>query len=172
MQYNVAQLLKEPIGSSRAYPLDETFSDRDGLADRVAGRVHFMRTHQGILATADLDVVAFQSCGRCLAEHPRSLSLSIEEEFYPLVDINTGRRLSAPEGSEGCRIDLAHTLELSEVLRQYIITNTPMKPLCRPDCAGLCQGCGADLNRQPCGCDMGDVDPRWARLAGLLGPGD
>jgi uncharacterized protein len=171
MQYNVAQLLKEPIGSSRVYSLDETFSDREGLVDRVAGRVHLMRTHQGILATADLDIVALLTCGRCLAEHPRNLWLSIEEEFYPVVDINTGRRVSAPPGSEGCRIDQAHTLELSEVLRQYIITNSPMKPLCRSDCAGLCQSCGADLNRQQCRCSLAGRDPRWGQLAGLLEPG-
>ena len=170
MQYNVAQLLTEPIGSTRDYSLDETFSGRERLADHAAGRVRFLRTHQGVLATAELDVVALLTCGRCLSEHPLNIQLSIEEEFYPLVDIVTGRPVSAPQGSEGCRIDDAHTLALSEVLRQYIITNSPMKPLCRPDCSGLCQSCGADLNRQECRCGQDARDPRWGKLAGLLEP--
>jgi uncharacterized protein len=44
----------------------------------------------------------------------------------------------------------------------------PMKPLCREDCKGLCNQCGADLNEGSCGCGpVGDV--RLAKLAALRG---
>jgi uncharacterized protein len=39
--------------------------------------------------------------------------------------------------------------------------------LCREDCKGLCQSCGADLNAGLCSCEQGEVDPRWAALAEL-----
>jgi uncharacterized protein len=168
MRYNVAQLLKEPIGSTRNYRLDESLTGPDPFADWVSGTVRLLKTHQGILASADLAVTARVTCGRCLTEHAVSLDLSIEEEFYPVVEIQTGRRLSAPPGSEGARIDANHTLEISEMLRQYIITDSPMKPLCSPQCLGLCQGCGVNLNELECQCGRPAVDPRWGRLAGLL----
>ena len=172
MRYNAAQLLKEPIGSTRDYRLDERFTGDGRFADGVVGTVRLMKTHQGILVTADLAVAALVSCVRCLAEHTANLDLSIEEEFYSLVDVQTGRRLQAPPESEGARIDAAHTLELSEMLRQYIITDTPMKPLCRPQCQGLCPGCGVNLNELECQCGRPAIDPRWGNLAGLLGPPD
>jgi uncharacterized protein len=43
-----------------------------------------------------------------------------------------------------------------------------MKPLCRPDCAGLCPECGANLNLTRCGCEHRWIDPRMAALQELL----
>jgi uncharacterized metal-binding protein YceD (DUF177 family) len=45
--------------------------------------------------------------------------------------------------------------------------NIPMKPLCRPDCPGLCPRCGADLGAGECSCAASAPDPRWAALAAL-----
>ncbi len=52
------------------------------------------------------------------------------------------------------------------LLTEQVQLNVPMKPLCKEDCAGLCSGCGADLNAGPCDCDQ-VADPRWAALAAL-----
>jgi uncharacterized protein len=43
-------------------------------------------------------------------------------------------------------------LELVEMLREQIILATPMQPLCREDCRGLCPTCGQDLNERRCDC--------------------
>ncbi len=45
--------------------------------------------------------------------------------------------------------------------------NIPMKPLCRPDCKGLCPTCGADRNETACSCEEPTADSRWAALAAL-----
>ena len=60
-------------------------------------------------------------------------------------------------------------LDLSDVLRQYLLTDEPLKVLCREDCLGLCPECGADLNTEKCKCDAPDIDPRWGALAALIG---
>lgn len=168
MQYNVAQLLREPIGSTRSYQLDEALSGVDRFADHISGSVELLKTHEGVFVDAKVDVDAFLICGRCLSEYPLNLSLIIEEECFPTVDIDTGSSMSAPDGSEGVLIDESHTLDLSEVVRQYLITNSPMKPLCRAECGGLCQNCGVNLNLQECQCGKPAIDPRWGELAGLL----
>jgi len=168
MQYNVAQLLKEPTGSSRSYQLDEILGGVERFANRLSGSVRLLKTHQGVLAVGRLDVAAILVCGRCLSEYPLNLSFSFEEEFFPTVDVNTGSGVSVPDGSEEVLIDESHTLDLTEVVRQYIITNLPMKPLCRTECGGLCQNCGANLNLQDCQCGKLPIDPRWGGLAGLL----
>lgn len=43
-------------------------------------------------------------------------------------------------------------VELGEMLREHIILSTPMQPLCREDCRGLCPVCGQDRNEEPCSC--------------------
>jgi uncharacterized protein len=58
-------------------------------------------------------------------------------------------------------------LETEPLLLEQLQLNIPMKPLCRPDCAGLCPVCGADLNLGPHDCAVPAPDPRWAGLAAL-----
>ena len=171
MQYNVAQLLKEAIGSSRCYQIEEKYTETLRITDWVAGKVHMVRTHQGVLVNASLDVQATLTCGRCLEEFSCVSTLSIEEEFFPTIDLHSGRKLwPLPENEEGLRIDANHVLDLTETMRQYTIADMPMKPLCREDCLGLCSLCGVNLNQRDCDCNKSPGDPRWGILAGSLHP--
>ena len=152
MQYNVAQLLKEPTGSSRQYQLDEELSGEGRILDQVKGNIDIIRTHQGLLVTANLAIKSTVSCSRCLEEYATKASLFVEEEFLPVFDINTGRRIEFDEDQFSGRIDVNHELDLTDVLQQYVIAELPMKPLCRLDCQGLCQVCGGNLNEKRCNC--------------------
>ena len=169
MQYNVAQLLKEPTGATRSYQVEQRITGVPEIIDRVCGQLDMLRTHQGILVNAKLDIESTHICSRCLGEFTRPSTLFIEEECIPTTDLHTGRKPSPPaEEEDELRIDDTHLLDLHEVLRQYVIADGPMKPLCRPDCTGLCQHCGINLNQAGCDCDAGQRDQRWAALAALL----
>jgi uncharacterized protein len=60
---------------------------------------------------------------------------------------------------------------LRPLVRDALLLELPLAPLCRPDCRGLCARCGADLNAGPCSC-VADRDPRWGALDALRGAGD
>jgi uncharacterized protein len=170
MQYNVAQLLKEPVGATRSYRVEQRFTGVPGITDSVRGQLDMLRTHQGILVNAKLDIESTLICGRCLGEFTRPSTVFMEEECFPTIDLHAGRKLSPTAEEEGSlRIDAGHLLDLHEVLRQYVIADDPMKPLCRTDCLGLCQHCGINLNQARCECDAGQRDQRWSTLAALLG---
>lgn len=59
-------------------------------------------------------------------------------------------------------------LDLEELALSELVLNLPMKHLCREDCKGICQKCGANLNDGECGCDTREVDPRLSALLELL----
>jgi len=59
-------------------------------------------------------------------------------------------------------------LDLTPLLREQAWVALPMKPLCRPDCKGLCPQCGANLNLESCTCESVKIDPRLALLKDLL----
>lgn len=59
-------------------------------------------------------------------------------------------------------------LDVQELALSELILNLPMKHLCKADCKGICQKCGADLNDGDCGCDKREVDPRLSALLELL----
>ena len=52
--------------------------------------------------------------------------------------------------------------------REQVVLNLPARVLCREDCAGLCETCGANKNLSPCGCVSETIDPRWQALKGLV----
>ena len=184
MRYNVAQLMMEPIGSTRRYqfdgPIDGLIDDpiggpgdgREGRVDYASGTVQVLRTHQGLLVRANLETRADATCSRCLTRFSRLSTVTLEEESFPTVDPSTGQRMFPPEESEGVvHIDASHVLDLSDVIRQYVLTDEPIKPLCSEGCLGLCPECGTNLNEEHCKCSPASADPRWGALVDLLHQG-
>ena len=167
MQFNVSQLLKEPIGSTRSHPIDQMVSIPDLGTQAVRGGVKMLRTDRGLLVQAKLNLTVETTCSRCLGPFSLPIQLSIEEVFSPSVDIHSGAPLPPPEEPGTFTIDDNHILDLSEAARQYALLALPLKPLCRSDCAGLCAQCGHNLNLGPCGCSPQPRDPRWAPLQRL-----
>lgn len=43
-------------------------------------------------------------------------------------------------------------IDITPDIREEIILGYPQKPLCTPDCKGLCPGCGVNLNTEQCKC--------------------
>ena len=169
MQINVSQLLKSSIGKTRDYTMSEIVDIAgDGSGHSVQGEVRLLRTHRGILAKGMLKTEPALTCSRCLTSFSFPLSLNIEEEYIPAVDVTSGAPLPSPEEPDTFTIDENHVLDLTEAIRQYTLLATPMKPLCRENCAGLCPNCGHNLNLGPCDCPAHEVDPRWSELTKFL----
>ena len=171
MLYNVSQLLMEPIGSTRRFQLEGPVSaGSEGLgAGSASGSIRLLRTHHGLLVYGLVEVETAAACSRCLADFVQATTLTLEEECYPTIDPSTGRRMAPPDEAEGVvHIDTRQMLDLSDVLRQYLLTSEPLKMLCREECQGLCPECGADLNMEKCTCTSTPIDPRWGALADLL----
>ena len=169
MQINVSQLLQASVGTTRDYRVNEVVDvTGDGNAYWIEGDIRLLRTHRSILVKGILRTEVELSCGRCLSLFHCPVSLIIEEEYIPTVDVVSGAPLAPPEEAASFTIDEHHVLDLTEAIRQYALLAVPMKPLCRKDCAGLCQTCGHNLNLEPCGCPSPEIDPRWSKLAELL----
>jgi uncharacterized protein len=58
-------------------------------------------------------------------------------------------------------------IDLGQLMREQFYLSLPMKPLCGPDCKGLCPICGTNLNRGTCECKREWDDPRFSALREL-----
>jgi uncharacterized protein len=166
MIYNVSQLLRDPVGASRNYPIDGAIEGVDDTpnSSQVRGDVELIRTNQGILARVHADLATTEECSRCLKPLTSPLSLAFEEVFFPTYDPVTGAELPPPDEPDPFLIDHNHMLDLAPAIREYALAARPMQPLCRDDCAGLCPVCGVDRNVTTCDCAQPPADPRWATL--------
>jgi len=132
---NVSQLLKESIGSSQSHDISGTIGD--DIEGFVEVKVKVIRIGRGVLVQCKLTAEVNLTCSRCLDAFLCPISFTAEEEFLPISDVSGDLALSSPEQSEGFTIDNKNILDLGELIRQYILLNLPMKPLCRPDCSGM-----------------------------------
>jgi uncharacterized protein len=138
IQENVAQLLKEPVGSTRDYELDEPVDiTGNGVGGQVRGKVRLTRTNRGILVKGTVNTGVEVTCSRCLSRFRCPLTFTIEEEYFPVIEVSSGAPLSPPDEPGSFTIDGHHILDLTEAIRQYALLTMPMKPLCREDCTGL-----------------------------------
>ena len=168
MLINVSTLLQEPLGHTRTYEVDHEPVAVPELhfAQEITGTLRLIRSERGVLVTAQLDLapVAVQ-CGRCLEMFETLVEVEFDEEYVLDHDPGTGRR--AEVDVDEFRIDRQRHLDLSEAVRQYEESALPLRPLCRPDCRGLCPRCGHNLNTGLCGCAAAASNDRWSALARL-----
>ena len=169
LSYNVAGLLRSAPGTARHYSVHEValdIGDDLRLAAPIDGEVRLSHTGRSILARAELTTALDGHCARCLVPIAAPISLSLEEEALPSVDVETGQPVDLAAEPDALRLDDHHELDLAQPIREAISLAEPIAPLCRPDCRGLCSICGADLNAAP-DHDHGAaaVDPRLALLA-------
>jgi len=132
---DVAQLLKEPVGSSQSYDIDGIISEE--IEGFVEGKAKVIHISQGVLVQCKLTAEVKLICSRCLDTFLFPISFTAEEEFLPISDVSGDLAISSVEQSEGFTINSKNILDLSELIRQYMLLNLPMKPLCRPDCPGI-----------------------------------
>lgn len=172
MNFNVAQLLKEPSGFTKEYDLQEDIAALDpeiAPLSALTGQVQLIRTADGVYALGTLRTNLELNCSRCLDEFSYPLKFRLEEEFRPSIDIATGANLPYGEDDDSAtRIDAHHILDLREVVRQDILLAMPPHPICRSNCAGLCSVCGQNLNDNPHEHSDDRIDPRLEVLKQLL----
>lgn len=118
--------------------------------------------------TSDNDIITIKAhikvdlelkCSRCLDTFIYPIDIDIEERFT--------------NNSEHCKDEnvvfvKGDALDITEIVENSIISTLPIKRLCSKNCKGLCQSCGANLNKEACNCNNEDVDLRLAGLKALL----
>ncbi|MBA2415074.1 MAG: DUF177 domain-containing protein [Geodermatophilaceae bacterium] len=119
---------------------------------------------EGVLVSGTVHADVAGECARCLEPFTDSVGVDVQELFVyagSTTDTTT-------EDDEVSRLE-QDLLDLEPVVRDAVVLALPMTPLCDPDCAGLCAGCGRHLDELPEGHTHDLPDPRWAALAEKFG---
>lgn len=120
------------------------------------------------------------ACSRCVGPATLRFDEPVRVTFLPAADMPKKEEAKddAAEGEEGAELDEndldvfpfdGDFVDLEPLVREQFVLAIPFAPLCREDCAGLCDQCGADKNVAPCSCAR-PVDPRFAGLQSLKLP--
>jgi DUF177 domain-containing protein len=113
-------------------------------------------THGGWALRLRFEVELHGPCMRCLEPATPAFTVDAREVDQP----GGGEELTSPYVKEG-------ELDLAGWARDALALTLPAQLTCRPDCAGLCPQCGANLNEDPDHAHEREPDPRWAKLSEL-----
>jgi uncharacterized protein len=97
------------------------------------------------------------NCSRCLATYTATLAASLDESFTNRVD----------RAEKGVHLVEGDVVVLDSLLEQELFLAVEYRPLCSPDCKGLCPECGCNRNELPCSCNTEKLDPRFSLLKDL-----
>lgn len=144
--------------SARELGLDETFIGNVN----VEGELRKVSTQYILRSTIHASYV--RECDRCLAETQKDVSIPMDIYYRMALD-----ERGAGDDKDDIEMRTLHpdqeSIVLDEEVRQTILLEIPLKVLCSEGCLGICPGCGVDLNKERCGCEQSEIDPRWAKLA-------
>lgn len=114
---------------------------------------------EGVLVTGTAQLEAVGECVRCL----RAVSVGIEVDVQELFVHDASRDAGYADDEEVSLLQ-GDLIDLEPVVRDDVVLDLPFRPLCTPDCAGLCPTCGVRLDDHPGHHHDAVVDPRWAAL--------
>jgi uncharacterized protein len=136
--------------------------------DRVVFSLSIQKSGEEYFCQGTATATVMIDCFRCA--RPYETDLSESTDFIIRSD-------ATPKPSEAGVIDdedyvYVHGADLiadvTDVVRQTLILAVGLKPLCSPDCKGLCPSCGTNLNERTCQCERNTSDGRWDGLKGFL----
>jgi uncharacterized protein len=122
---------------------------------------------EGVLVSGMVSAPTSGECARCLTSITGDVEIDLTE-LFAYLDSATDETTEADEigrvGSSG----EPDTVDLEQPIVDAIGLALPFSPLCGPDCAGLCPQCGVPLATAEPGHHHEQIDPRWAKLSGIL----
>ena len=167
MFIEIEDLKAEPLHVHHMFPIKEILFSHEDAELSAPITTDFVLTHKdrnlqivGAVQTA----IEFR-CSRCIKEFSRPFSAHFDLYYLPQPKWT----------SEKAEIELKYedmevgyydgiVFDVNVMVLEQIELAIPMKFVCREDCKGLCDQCGADLNEGVCLCKKETPDSRLSVL--------
>ena len=151
-----------PFDLTDAWGEDHWNGDTIAYVRPVSFSGTYMLADETVIVRGIARAVIESPCARCLKPTETNVEAELDEAFIR----DTGEEREVDDDQY---MYSGHVLELDEAVRTALLLEMPSRVLCKEDCLGLCDQCGADLNINACSCqkDLTRRNP-FSALASLL----
>lgn len=150
--------------------MDESVGKVDALRD-LCGDIHWrlaIEPRNGLYRlTGAWQGEMRRGCSRCTADFDWHVEGKTERTYQLGVS-----KLEESEDDTWEQIPPPGEINLVDVLREDVWLAWKSDVICSDSCKGLCQGCGVNLNNEPCQCKQDDSDHPFAALRNLKFDGE
>lgn len=169
LEFHLTEIPEEGLDVADEVQPDELglLSEEAQVSGPLSLSAHLTNVGDHVYVEGVIDGTFLRECVRCLKRYEAYVEVPFAATYQESVPTVPSRGAGAKDrhqalDEEGIseRSDQEDDLyvctgdrvELAEMLREHIILSTPMQPLCREECRGLCPVCGRDRNEEPCNC--------------------
>lgn len=166
MIVDLSRLIDGRLRQQYSLPGDDP--ELDALPGRVVEPIELdvevVRVTEGTyVVTVDATGSMRTRCRRCLDP----VEVSLDDRFRLVIQVS-----DEPEAESGdddvVLIDRSTSeINLGDIVRERLLIESDLYPVCSESCAGICPECGQNRNEQPCDCSTAVVDDRWSALSGI-----
>lgn len=145
LKINVSEILKATGNEEHIQTSEEVLYPDQGLniVAPIDIDVRLLNSGETILLTGTVKTKIRLTCCRCLKDFDLPVTLDLEEEYGSKLSPKKKRSAKSKKEIELKEEDFIfqigsdNTIDLSEAIRQNLLTTLPIKPLCKPDCSGI-----------------------------------
>lgn len=137
---------------------DESWFPRHDISKKgpVTAEIYLEKRGERIFVEGTIKGTFLLECDRCL----ETFEFPIENAFKVDLELTDHATLREhPIAEHSCSSNEMDVMFLDEplvdvfyVLQQQVYLALPDKKICKPECKGICQKCGANLNEEQCAC--------------------
>jgi uncharacterized protein len=142
-------------------------SDAVRVLTPVKASLRFDRVEPQLIARGVLSGTVELQCARCLRNFESKIVSQLNVVYHPADELSRHEQHELKSDELDTVFYTGDILETDDLLKDQLILNLPMKPLCSSDCKGFCPVCGTDLNISDCTCRSGETDSRFEILKKL-----
>jgi len=154
MLINVNNISAKGLSVKDSLEIDEQalVENNSQLLEKLTYQAQFHREDNRIKVQGRIRTVISIPCARCMDHFELNVNSRFDVILFPTstIEEQTAGNLNTEDLEyifyEGEQIDL------DKILIEQINLYLPQYPLCQPDCHGLCQKCGTNLNHSHCPC--------------------
>jgi uncharacterized protein len=140
----------------------------DAGASPVQAQLNIKKIGAEVVVSGNILTTVQLECSRCLKDFRSKFSFPFEAIFRPVEQLTQEEKHELKVEELDMGFYSKDELDLFDIIKEQVLLNLPMKPLCDDLCKGICLKCGADLNAGNCGCSGKDIDSRLVVLKKLL----
>jgi uncharacterized protein len=165
MYLDLTDILRAPgTGVQKPINLAPPTLDDIELKAPLRGWVKATNARQNVVISGHVTTTIVQQCARCLENFEQPLEVDLEavapvtfflSRLNGTIESDEHEPQNELTDDELAALFDAHTLDVLELIRQAIVLQTPIAPLCSPDCAGLPEAANY----------LEERDERWDALA-------
>ena len=167
MKLDLRQITPEgnEFGFSELAPDLELSAKGFEFPDPVEVNISAMKSGDEIIVQGRVATTVEMECARCLDIFEMEINPRIQFVIQ-LLDTH----LPQMSGDDDFIIlpKTSGEYDIADRVRESIILELPLKPLCYEGCRGLCPMCGVNLNESSCECTPDKTDERWDTLKQLF----